>query len=71
MFKYLPDFLINLIAGIVGIVIVLWIERQRRPVLSFKVGVPGTIDEQDVLKRHPTTFLKVQIHNRNLPRWVS
>ena len=71
MFSYLPDFLINLIAGIVGIVIVLWIERQRRPVLSMKVGVPGTIDEQDIMKRHPTTFLKVQIHNRTLPRWLS
>lgn len=71
MCKYLPDFVINLIAGIVGILIVLWIERQCRPRLFFKIGVPGTIDDKDVMKRHPTTFLKVQVHNRNLPRWLS
>jgi hypothetical protein len=67
----LPEFLINLVAGIVGILIVLWIERQRRPVIFIKVGVPGTIDDKDVLKRHPTTFLKVQVHNRPLPKWLS
>jgi len=27
------NFLINLVAGIVGILIVLWLERQRRPSL--------------------------------------
>jgi len=71
MLSYVPDFLINLIAGIVGIAIILWIERQRRPVLFMKVGVPGTLDEKDVLKRHPTTFLKIQVHNRTLPKWLS
>ena len=64
-------FLINLVAGIVGILIVLGIERQRRPGLTRKVGIPGTIDEADLLKRHPTTFLKVQIHNKNVPRWLA
>jgi hypothetical protein len=71
MSQYLPDFLINLIAGIVGIVFVLWLERQRRPGLSMEVGVPSTIDEQDVLKRIPTTFLRVNIHNKTVPKWLS
>ena len=69
--QYIPDFLINLIAGVVGILVVLWIERQRRPRLSMHVGIPGTIDEHDPLKRHPTTFLKVQIHNLCVPKWLS
>jgi hypothetical protein len=71
MFQYLPDFLINLIAGIVGIVFVLWLERQKRPGLSMKVGIPSTIDEQDVLKRKPTTFLRVNVHNKTVPKWLA
>ena len=35
-----------------------------------RVGVSGTIDEHDVLKRHPTTFLKVQVHNAPMPTWL-
>jgi hypothetical protein len=71
MFQYWPDFLINLVAGIVGIIMVLWLERQRRPSLSMKVATPGTIDKLDLLKRNPTTFLKVEIHNKNVPRWLA
>jgi hypothetical protein len=67
----LVDFFINLLAGIVGILVVLWLERQRRPGLTMHIGVPGTIDEADPVKRHPTTFLKVQVHNRTVPRWLA
>ena len=71
IFQYMPDFLINLIAGIVGIFIVLWIERQRRPDLSIAVGAPGTIDEKDPLKRMVTTFLHAKVSNRKIPKWIS
>lgn len=69
--QYIPELVISLIAGTLGILIVLWIESQKRPSLSMRIGIPGTIDEHDALKRHPTTFLKVQIHNRNVPKWLS
>ncbi len=71
IFQYIPGFLINLIAGIVGIVIVLWIERQRRPKLSISVDSPGTIDERDPLKRRVTTFLHANVTNNKIPRWIS
>lgn len=64
------NFLINLIAGIVGILIVLWIERQKRPELSMRVGVPGRIGDNDPLGRQAATWVKIQIHNSNMPRWL-
>ena len=67
---WISDLLTEVLAAVVGIVIVLWIERQRRPHLSMEVGIPGTIDEADLLKRTPTTFLHVRIRNRNVPRWI-
>ncbi len=67
----LINFLINLVAGIVGILVVLWLERQRRPSLSMKVGEPGGIGEGDPLGRPQTKWPHIQIHNRNVPRWLS
>ena len=65
------NFLINLVAGIVGILIVLWIERQRRPRLTITMGQPSQIKEEDPLHRVPSTWLHVQVHNRNVPRWLA
>lgn len=44
------NFIINLLSGIVGILIVLWIERQRRPSLTIKLGQAGEIKDGDPLK---------------------
>jgi hypothetical protein len=65
------NFLINLVAGIAGILIVLWIERQRRPSLSMRVGEPGRIVDGDPLKRPPCTWPHIQVHNRNVPFWLA
>jgi hypothetical protein len=64
------NFFINLVAGIVGILIVLWIERQRRPHLTIKLGQPGRLDEGDLLNRSPSTWLHVQVQNKNVPKWL-
>jgi len=68
---WISDLLIEVLAAVFGILIVLWIERQRRPHLTMIVGIPGTIDEADPLKRPVTTFTHVRIQNRNVPRLIS
>jgi hypothetical protein len=56
------DLLIEVVALVLGIAIVLWIDRQRRPQLSMSVGIPGTIDQADPLNRPATTFLHELAH---------
>lgn len=70
-FELVVYFTLNLVSGIVGILIVLWIERQRRPSLTIKLGQPGEIKEDDPLKRAPSKWLHAQIHNRNVPKWLA
>ncbi len=65
------NFILNLVSGILGILIVLWIERQRRPSLTLKLGQTGEIKENDPLKRMPSKWLHVQVHNRNVPTWLA
>lgn len=67
----LLSFLINLVAGVVGILLVLWIERQRRPGLTLKIGTPGEIRADDPLRRPRAKWLHVQVHNRNVPPWLA
>ncbi len=71
----LPDlslnFIINLVAGVVGILIVLGIERQRRPVLFMEAGEPGWLSDDDPLGRKACKWLHVQVHNKNMPRWLA
>lgn len=65
------NFMLNLISGIVGILIVLWIERQKRPGLTIKLGQSGELKDDDPLKRMPGKWLHVQVHNKNVPKWLS
>ena len=65
------NFLINLLAGIVGILIVLTIERQRRPQLRMWVGEPGKLSANDPLGRPEVTWPHRQVHNIGMPRWIS
>ena len=65
------NFFINLAAGVVGILIVLWIERQRRPRLYMKVGIPNEIVEKPSEPRRPGKWLYVTIHNAGVPRWLA
>lgn len=65
------NFLINLLAGVVGILIVLWIEGKRRPFLTLSIGKPGEINKDDPLKRQQSKWLHIQVHNRNVPKWLS
>jgi len=58
------NFVISLLASIIGVLTVLWIDRQRRPRLRMTVGIPGTIDKADPLKRPVTTFLHVRVENQ-------
>jgi hypothetical protein len=57
------DFLVNLVAGIVGIVIVLGLERQKRPALKLAVDIP------DRNKKHHATWLYVNVRNVKMPSW--
>jgi hypothetical protein len=68
--EYVINFLISLGASIVAILVVLWIERQRRPVLLITTGESGEIKEDDPLKRPPVKWLNVYIHNKSMPRWL-
>ena len=36
-----------------------------------RVGEPGNIFDGDPLGRQPSTWLHVQVHNKNLPRWLA
>lgn len=65
------NFLINLLAGIFGIVIVLWLERLRRPALSLNIGTIGGIPNDDPMDRPECKFLHVAVRNRNVPNWLS
>ena len=65
------SFSINLVTGVVGILIVLWIERQRRPGLSMGIGEKHQIKEGDFLNRPASTWLRVKVYNRNVPRWLA
>ncbi len=71
MTDLLTAFVLNLSATVVGIFVVLLMERQRRPHLAMKVGVPGRLADSDPAKRPATTWLHVQIHNVRMPKWVS
>jgi hypothetical protein len=65
------NFLINLLAGVVGIFIVLWIERQRRPIITMDLAQPNQIDSDDPLGRPVAKWLYVRIHNKSMHRWLA
>jgi hypothetical protein len=62
------DFFINLIAGIVGIIFVLIIERQRRPKLVIEKGEIGEFPQDDPNGREASIFIYVNIKNLEMPR---
>ena len=64
------NFVINLVAGILGIAFVLWIERQRRPDLYMSIGKPASIPPDDRLGRQEATWPHILIHNKKIPRWI-
>lgn len=66
------DFLINLLAGVVGILIVLALERQRRPKLQIKIGeIVSPFLENDPLGRKQCRWPLVEIHNLKITRWLA
>jgi hypothetical protein len=67
----LLNFLIGLITSVIGILIVLWIERNRRPSLVLSVGKPSLLDKDDPLGRPQVTWLHIRVHNQNMPNWLS
>ena len=65
------DFLINLVAGVAGILIVLGLERQRRPRLVMKIGeVPG-LPANDVAGRKECRWPIIEVHNLRIPKWLA
>ncbi len=58
------DFILNVIAGIVGIVIVLFIDRTRRPELILKEGEKSFMEPNDPLGRKEAAFLYVSVTNK-------
>lgn len=69
--ELIVNFSLNLLSGVIGILIVLWIERQRLPSLSMTLGSKHQIKEGDFLDRPPSSWLRVLVHNRNMPRWLA
>ncbi len=65
------NFLISFLATVVGILFVLWIERQRRPKLLLKVGISGELGDEDLLGRQPAKWTHIQIHNKGISRWLA
>lgn len=64
------DFLLNVLAGIVGIVIILFIDRSRRPELQIKEGNIGFMEPDDQLGRPEAAFRYIKIKNKPIfPLW--
>jgi hypothetical protein len=63
----ISDFLINLLAGILGIVIVLFIERQRRPCIEINLGSKTEFPPYDPLGREEAVFFYLNITNKKMP----
>jgi len=64
------SFLISLLATLIGLLAILWIESCRRPVLQLKVGAPGGLLASDPLKRPECIWTHVNVRNRPIPRWL-
>ncbi len=62
-------FVISLAASLVAVVLVLWLERQRRPLLDAIVRDPTVIPAGDL--RPQCTWLQVGIENKPCPYWLS
>lgn len=65
------NFFIGLGASIVTVGFFLWIERQRRPVITMHVGDTSRITEDDPLKRPHVTFVRVAVRNEPTPKWIA
>jgi hypothetical protein len=59
----LPDLVVNLIASAIAVIIVLWIERSKRPKIEFEIEPDALILENDNIKRK---FLRLRVHNRSM-----
>lgn len=70
MAKYL-DFLINLLAALVGIFIVLALERQRRPRLVTRIGDVVHPFDNDPAGRKPRRWPHIEVHNAKITRWLA
>jgi hypothetical protein len=64
-------FFTSLAATLLGLFVILWIERQRRPSLVFEVGAPGRLFPGDPMSRPPCTWLHIYVRNLPLPRWLA
>jgi len=71
--NWLHGFLNNLLAGVFGILIVLTLERQRRPRLVFKIKTDEVLGlpENDLLGRMQCRWPTVEVHNLKIHRWLS
>jgi hypothetical protein len=65
------NFFLNVISGILGILLGIWIERSRKPKLRITVGKPHLISQDDILSRPPAKWLVLEIHNSTTPKWIA
>jgi len=65
------SFIIDALAGVVGILVVLWLERHKRPGLTMMIESPSYRLEKDLAGRELGTWLRVYIHNKNVPHWLA
>lgn len=67
----LVNFLISFAASVVAIGVVLYIERQRRPRLQFRV-LPNTImPPGDAMGRPECSWLQIEVTNSPCARWIA
>lgn len=65
----LIDFAISLLAGVMGIVLVLWVERQRRPRVCLRKGSEHEIGTSHDPRPH-WKWLRIQVQMVPIPRWL-
>jgi hypothetical protein len=68
--KYI-DFLVNLLAGVVGILIVLSLERKRRPKILMKIGKTEGLPANDPGGRKECRWPHIEVHNSKIAWWLS
>lgn len=68
--EFWVNVIVQLLITIVGILVVLLIERQRRPNLRFQIAQPNIIPPNDQQNRMEYKWLAITVANPNTPRCI-
>ena len=65
------DFLLQIVAIIVSVMIILALEGMRKPRLKFVRGESGVLFPNDPHGRQPAKWTHVYVYNEPMPKWLS